>query len=149
MLMRYPVDMKKDRGTVMALFPDVPEAMTVGKNIDNALLWAQDALIVALGAYIAEHRDIPMPSRPKKGRGTVPLPLKVAMKLAIYQAMRDQGVLQRELGRALGISDRQVRRILDLDHNTVLEHLEQALMHLGKLPVIDVLDADRCRTLTV
>ena len=48
MLQSYPVILTKDENaTVIAQFPDVPEAMTVGGDKTNALDWAQDALIVA------------------------------------------------------------------------------------------------------
>lgn len=63
------------------------------------------------------------------------------MKLAIYQSMRDQRVTQAALGERMGIDGRQVRRILDLDHNTSLTHLVQALKCLGKHLVIDIQEA--------
>ncbi|NJL59584.1 MAG: type II toxin-antitoxin system HicB family antitoxin [Desulfobacteraceae bacterium] len=52
-LINYPVNLIPDEnGTVIACFPDVPEAMTVGADEANALEWAQDALVVALsGLY--------------------------------------------------------------------------------------------------
>ena len=80
-------------------------------------------------------------SKPKKNQKNVYLPPQMAMKLAIYQGMRDQGVTQAELGARMGIDGRQVRRILDLDHNTSLSHLVLALKCLGKELVIDIRDA--------
>jgi antitoxin HicB len=109
----YPVTFTHDENdTFIAEFPDVPEAMTVGSDEKNAVDWAQDALIVALSGYMEEHRDIPTPSKAKKGRKLVNLPPLIAMKLAIYQSMRDQKVTQAALSKCLGIDDRQVRRIL-------------------------------------
>ena len=142
MLQSYPVILTKDENsTVIAQFPDVPEAMTVGADETNALDWAQDALVVALTAYIDERRDIPPPSKPKKGQESVHLPVQVAMKLAIYQSMRDQGVTQAALGECMGVDGRQVRRILNLDHNTSLSQLVRALKCLGKELVIDIRNA--------
>jgi len=142
MLQEYPVILTPDEnGTIIAEFPDVPEAMTVGADENEVLEWAQDALVVALSGYMDERRDIPKPSSAKKGQKTVPLPPMVAMKLAIYQAMLDQGVTQAELGARMGIDGRQVRRILNLDQNTILPHLEQALKVLGKRLVIDIQNA--------
>ena len=63
------------------------------------------------------------------------------MKLAIYQSMRDQKVTQAALGKCLHVDGRQVRRILDLDHNTTLSQLTSALKCLGKELVIDIRDA--------
>lgn len=139
MLQSYPVILTPDKnGTVIAQFPDVPEALTVGEDNTNALQWAQDALVVALTGYIEKRRDIPPPSSPEPGQKTVPLPPQVAMKLSIYQEMRDQGTTQAALGERMGVDGRQVRRILDLDHNTSLSHLTLALKCLGKELVIDI-----------
>ena len=62
MLQSYPVKLTRDEnGTVIAQFPDVPEAITAGADDTNALDWAQDAIVVALTGYIEERRDIPPP----------------------------------------------------------------------------------------
>jgi antitoxin HicB len=45
--------------------------------------------------------------------------------------MCEQGVTQVQLGELLGIDGRQVRRILDLDHESKLSQLEAALAALG------------------
>ena len=142
MLQRYPVILTKDEnGTLIAQFPDLPEAMTVGADETNALDWAQDALVVALTGYIEERRDIPPPSKVKKEQKSVHLPPQVAMKLSIFQGMRDQGITQATLGECIGVDGRQIRRILNLDHNTSLSQLIRALKCLGKELVIDIRSA--------
>jgi antitoxin HicB len=142
MLQSYPVTFTHDENdTIIAEFPDVPEAMTVGSDEKNAVDWAQDALIVALSGYIEDRRDIPPPSKAKKDQKLVHLPPQIAMKIAIYQSMRDQKVTQANLGQCMGIDGRQVRRILDLDHNTTLSQLTSALKCLGKELIIDIRDA--------
>lgn len=142
MIQAYPVDLSPaENGAIVAAFPDVPEAITTGRDEANALNWAQDALVVALSAYIDDRRDVPVPSKPRPGQPTVPLPPAVAAKLAIYQAMRDQGVSQLELAERLGCDARQVRRILDLDHASRLDQLESALKALGKQLVVEIKEA--------
>ncbi len=64
-----------------------------------------------------------------------------AAKLAIYQAMRDQGVTQVALARRIGCDPKDVRRLLDLMHRSRLDRLEAALAALGKRLVIEVRDA--------
>jgi antitoxin HicB len=59
------------------------------------------------------------------------LPPRVAIKLAIHEAMCEEGVTQAQLGELLGIDGRQVRRIVDLDHESKLSQLEAALAALG------------------
>jgi len=142
MLQSYPVNFIPDENdTIIAQFSDVPEAVTVGADNTNALQWAQDALVVALSGYMDQRRDIPQPSSPKPGQKAVPLPPQIAMKLAIYQAMRDRGVTQAAFGERMGVDGRQVRRILDLDYNTSLAHLVLALKCLGKELLIDIKEA--------
>ena len=48
-------------GMVMATFPDVPEAMVLGRDHEEALEQAKDALEAALERYAAEGRDLPEP----------------------------------------------------------------------------------------
>ncbi len=134
----YPVILTKDGDSIIAEFSDVPEAMTVGSDENNALEWAQDALVVALSGYLDERRDIPKPSKPKPGQESIALPPVIASKLAIYQAMRDQGVTQADLAERLHCDARQIRRLLDLDQHSRMDFIDDALHELGKRLVIDI-----------
>lgn len=141
-MMHYRVILKRaSNGTVVATFPGVPEAHTVGNDEVQALARAPDALETALAIYVDERRDLPRPARPRKGQRAVTLPPMAAAKLAIYQAMRDQGVTQVALARRLGRDPKDVRRLLDLMHRSRLDRLEAALAALGKRLVIEVRDA--------
>ncbi|MGO4884918.1 MAG: type II toxin-antitoxin system HicB family antitoxin [Bryobacteraceae bacterium] len=69
-MLQYPVTFEKDsNGTVLVSFPDIPEAHTYGTDADDALARAADALETALALYMDFRRDIPVPSRARKGRG--------------------------------------------------------------------------------
>jgi antitoxin HicB len=48
-------------GMVMATFPDVPEAMALGRDHDEAVEEAQRALEATLERYQEEGRDFPVP----------------------------------------------------------------------------------------
>ena len=128
----YPATLTPlDNGDMMASFPDVPEALTYGENEAFALEWAQDALHVALAGYMDDHLDIPVPSAPAPGQPTVgPSPL-AGLKLTLYQAMRDQGISQLRLAGLLHCDARQVRRLLDLDHQSTVNQLMDAAEVLG------------------
>ncbi len=140
--MRYRVVLKHaSNQTVVATFPDVPEAHTVGNDEAQALRRAPDALETALAIYVDKRRDLPRPARPRKGQRMVALAPMAAAKLAIYQAMRDQGVTQVALARRIGCDPKDVRRLLDLMHRSRLDRLEAALAALGKRLVIEVRDA--------
>ncbi len=100
-----------------------------------------DALETALAIYLDEGRELPRPSRPRKGQRQVALRPMAAAKLAIHQAMRDQGVSQMELDRRIRRDPKDVRRLLDLMHRSRLDRLEAALATLGKRLIIEIRDA--------
>ena len=61
-MLRYPVRLKRDtNGTILAGFPDVPEAHTFGEDREEALARAVDALETAFMGYIEDRRAIPDP----------------------------------------------------------------------------------------
>ncbi len=138
----YPLILDDDEnGTVIAQAMDVPEAITVGRDAEEAAARAEDALIAALRGYIDDGRAIPRPSRPRRGQPCAVMPPMVTAKLAIYQATREAGLTQAALAERLGCDPRQVRRLLDLDHRSRLDQLEAALAALGKRLVLEVQDA--------
>ncbi|MFL6856352.1 MAG: type II toxin-antitoxin system HicB family antitoxin [Allosphingosinicella sp.] len=120
-----------DNDTVMATFPDFPEAATFGDDEAEALANAVDALETILSAYIADRKDIPDPS-PANGRVTVSLTLLGSLKLEVYRAMRARGWRKADLARAMGLNPRQIDRLLDLRHASTVAQLEQALTVCGR-----------------
>lgn len=87
MRLAYPVRLERHPVTVVATFPDVPEALTEGATEDEALAEAKDCLVAALGGYIQDGRPIPVPSQ-GCGMAEVALPELVAAKVALYEAAR-------------------------------------------------------------
>lgn len=127
-------------GAVMATFIDVPQALTQGADEATVVHWAADALHVALTGYIDHGADIPTPSKPKRGQKVAYLDPLVAMKLEIYQAMRDRRMTRVALAEAMGTDEKSVRRLLDLDHKSKVDQIVAALRVLGKALVVDVRD---------
>jgi antitoxin HicB len=140
MFIKYPVILTPDEnGTVIVQFPDVPEAITCGRDEANALEWAEDALLVTLAAgYMDEHRPIPRPSAPAPGQHVVEVPPMAQMKLIIYQTMLDKSISQLKMAKLLHTDAKQIRRILDLDHKSRFDHLEMALEILGYRVALDI-----------
>jgi antitoxin HicB len=140
--MAYPVKLIRDSNdTILVDFPDVPDAHTFGDDEDEALLRASDALETALAGYIAMRRDIPPPSRPKRGQHSVALPLLSEAKISLYTAMRQANVGKAELARRLNCHMPQVDRLLDLMHASRMDQIEAALRVLGKRISISIEDA--------
>ncbi len=122
-------------------FPDFPEAHTDGKDLKEAFEEALDCLGSVIAFRIVEKAEVPPPSALKRGQRLVPVPLWIAGKLALYRAMREQGINNSELARRLGVRETVVRRMLDPNHATKAERLQAALAVLGKHLVIAVQDA--------
>ena len=91
---------------------------------------AEDCLVTALYGCVRAGEAIPE-SGPAKGWPMIPVPWLVAMKLALYSAMREQRVSAAELARRLGVSEKVVGALLHLKRRTHLGQLERALAELG------------------
>jgi antitoxin HicB len=136
----YPAAFRRDEsGRYVVSFPDFPHAHTDGKDVREAAEEAIDCLGSVIAELIANGAPIPRPST-VRGR-SVPVPLWIAGKLALYLAMREQGVNKSELARRLGVRETVVRRMLDPGHETKSEKLQAALEILGKRVVVAVEDA--------
>ena len=130
--MIFPLEFSKlKNGGIMVSFPDVPNAITCGKNERHAMEMAMDCLLTVFTAYMHDGDDLPQPGRVKRGQRGIEIPSMVAVKMAIYQAMKEQGLTQSELGAKLKCDARQIRRLLDFDHNSRVDQVEDALQVLG------------------
>lgn len=139
----YPADvLPEDNGEGFHVrFPDLPEALTGGTDLEDTLEQASDCLAEAIAGRIARGDAIPDPSRLKRGQRAVSVPLSLAPKLALYLAMREGGVRKTDLAKRLGVSETVVRRMLDPKHNTKAERIQAALRVLGKRIVVRFEDA--------
>jgi len=134
----YPVILTPDDGTILVTFPDVPEAITFGADIDEALLQGVDALESALSLYVDARQPLPVPRKAKRGQRTVrPSALECA-KLGVYRAMTEQGIKKSELARRLGWHMPQVDRLFDLRHASRLDQIEAAARALGRQVEVSV-----------
>ena len=122
-------------------FPDLPEALTGGDDLDDTRQQVADCLAEALAGRISRGDAIPAPSKLKRGQHPVSVPLYLAPKLALYLAMRQRGMRNTELAKRLGVSETVVRRMLDPKHSTKPERIQAALAALGKRIVVSFEDA--------
>lgn len=127
----YPVILEPDGDTVMVTSPDFPQLGTFGDDRADALANAQGALVAVISEYMDRRMDIPEPSH-AANHPVVTLPTLVAAKVALYRAMREQGVTQKDLAARLRKDDRQVRRLLDVTNSSRQGDLDAALNALGQ-----------------
>ena len=127
-MLNYSINLEDDDGSVLVSSPDFPELVTFGEDYDEALDRAADALEEAVAARIHDRKDIPMPS---SGEVCVPLPTLTAVKVLLYQGMRDQNVGKAALARRLGWHLPQVDRVLNVNHHSRLDQMDAALGAIG------------------
>ncbi len=130
----YPMKLMPDKadGGYVVTCRDLPEAITQGETLDEALAEAADCLEEAIAARIDDGREIPASSAAKRGERVVSVPPSMAFKAAVYLAVREAGISNAELARRLGLDEKEARRILDPHHPTKLPRIEQALAVLGR-----------------
>ncbi|MFC0819981.1 type II toxin-antitoxin system HicB family antitoxin [Moraxella marmotae] len=130
--MHYPATLTLHDTGFMVTFRDIPEAITEGATLEEALEMAADALAVAMEFYIDDNRAVPMPSQPQDGEQLVGLPPSVWAKVLLLNEMLTQNISQAELAKRMGIIPQKVTRLVDLSHATKIDTLAQAFDKLGK-----------------
>lgn len=132
---------KAKEGGYTVTFRDVPEAITQGEDVEDALHEAADCLEEAFAARMRQGLDLPRPSRARARERRVALAAPMAAKAALYSAMRRSGITKVELARRLRCDEKEVRRLLDPRHPSKLPRLTEALHALGKRLVMEMRNA--------
>ena len=155
----YPATFTADEdGRVLVRFPDLPDALTDGADMEEALTQASDCLGAAIAARLNEAEPIPPPSRRRPsgrrpsgrrppGRGSsassriVVCPAEIAQKAALHLAMQGSGVRIVDLARTLDIDKTEVRRLLDPARTARPERIEAAIAACGMAMRVTLTDA--------
>jgi antitoxin HicB len=138
----YPVNLTPDEtdGGFVVTFPDVPEAITQGDDVEDSLTQAADALEEAIAGRIRRGDSIPEPSKAGANQPVVLVPALTAAKAALYLALREAGISKSELAERLGCDEKEVRRLLDPKHLSKLPRIQKALAALGKRIAVRLVD---------
>jgi antitoxin HicB len=135
----YPARLEPDEdGRLVVHFLDLPEALTDGADEAEALAEASDCLSEALAGRINRQEEIPRPSALRSGLYLVEPEPTIALKGALYVALRARDMSIVELSRQLGIDERRAMRLIDPRARTSLTKLEEALSKLGYTIGIEV-----------
>ncbi len=136
----YPCNLMPDHeegeGFVVT-FPDVPGAITGAQTREESLFLAEDALVAILAVYVQQQREIPTPSPVADGQELVAVPPIAAAKLALYTAMREQGITGDALAVRLNLSDSAIRKLLNPDCYSHISQIMKALRTVGCSLVIE------------
>jgi len=117
---------------------DLPEVVTQGDDLEEALAQASDAMDEAFAARIDDGEDFPETSAPRKGEYLVAPSSDLSAKAALYLAMKEAAISKAALARALQVDEKEVRRLLDPHHPSKLPRMEEVLRVLGKRLVLSL-----------
>ena len=134
----YPARLRPDStGEFIVSFRDLPECLTSGATVPDALAEAADALEEAIAGRIDDAEAIPVPSARRSGEHHVAVPVGTAAKAALALALRESDLSRVALAQRLGVDEKAVRRMLDPRHGTAVGRIEAALRVLGQELVIE------------
>ncbi|HWK43617.1 MAG TPA: type II toxin-antitoxin system HicB family antitoxin [Stellaceae bacterium] len=119
-----------DTGFVVT-FRDLPEAITQGETVMDALDAAADGLEEALAHRLSKGIAIPVPSDTSSGERVIAPSITIAAKAALAQCMAEAGMTKVALAKLLDIDEKAVRRLLDPNSASKLPRIEEALAALG------------------
>jgi antitoxin HicB len=138
----YPATLTPDEtdGGFVVTFQDVPEAVTQGDDLADALAEASDALEEAVAGRIRRGDPIPEPSAAGQDQPVIPVPALTAAKAALYLALLEAGITKSELAGRLHCDEKEVRRLLDPTHLSKLPRIQTALAVLGKKIAVRLID---------
>ena len=134
----YPCTLTpEEEGGFFASFSDVPGALTCGDDRAETLELAEDALVAILAVYVQEQWDIPKPSPVADGQELVAVPPVAAAKLALYMALRTQGITSVALAERLDLSESAVCKLLNPDQYSHISQVLKALRAVGRNLVVE------------
>lgn len=131
----YPATVKPQKPSgLFVQFSDLPEAITEGDTLEEALANAAETLSLVLDHYFEREREIPRPSRARKGQRLVAPDAKTQSALLVRWARGDRSLA--DLARGLETSWPAAARLENPRHSPSLRNLERAAAVLGKRLVI-------------
>ena len=132
-MLRYPAKFKPAKeGGFVVTFRDIPEAITQGESVEDAMIRARDALETALDFYFDDRRVVPAPSKAKRGERLIELPASLSAKALLLNEMVRQRVRPADLARRLHTTPQEITRLTDVRHRTRIDSIAAVLQALGK-----------------
>ncbi len=113
-------------------FPDIPWAHTGGFTFREALILAEDCLVVALSHHVNHDLDLPAPSRFQEGQELLAVQPVIAAQLDLYTAMREQKLSAADLAARLDICEDDAAALVNLDYRTPIGEVAKALRAVGR-----------------
>ncbi len=124
----YPATLEPDEdGRLVVHFPALPEALTDGADEVEALREATDCISEALASRIVDGEEIPAPGSLCSGQHLVSPSPTIALKVALYEALRRRDMTVADLAARLHMDWHQAARLIDPRRASKLTSLSAAL----------------------
>ena len=132
-MFRYPITVSFDdeSGEYEISYRDFSDLYSSALTEDDIELEAKDGLTAFIAEQIEARIPIPAPSPAEASEITIHLPVLTCLKIALHNAMINTGTRKVDLARKLNQKGPQIDRLLDVEHASKVETLEQALYLLG------------------
>ena len=135
-------ELDRKAGGYVVTFPDFGYGVTQGETDDEAVEMAQDLLMLTIGDYIREGKQLPAPTRHRGAKfRPVALPALQTAKVDLYTVFLKSGLKKAEFARRIGIPKTHIERLFSLRHHSRLDQIEAALAALGKRLHVEARDA--------
>lgn len=129
----YPMTVSFDdeAGEYEISYRDFTDLYCTALTEDDVELAAKDGLTAFIAEMIESRIPIPAPSPTETDDILIHLPVLTCLKIALHNAMINTGTRKADLARKLNQKGPQIDRLLDVEHASKVETLEQALYLLG------------------
>jgi antitoxin HicB len=138
----YPARIQAaEEGGWLISFRDFPEGISQAGPGQDPVDVAEGCLQACIEGRLEDGLDIPPPSQARRGEVPVAVPLESASKAALFAAVSTSGLTRLALAAAVGVDEREIRRMLDPRHSSKLPRIARVLKALGKelqLSVVDI-----------
>lgn len=121
----YKIVAHEENGHYWSSCPDVPEAHSVGDTLEELLENAVEGITLALSIYV-ERKQL-LPEATGRGDHAVRLPVITVAKGLLWDMMLRTNMTRTDLAERLGISPTAAGRLVDFEHTSKIESLENAL----------------------
>lgn len=121
------VDFDEETNSYEISFVDFPDIQGVAYCEEDIELEAADTLITGLVDFISSRTLIPEPTKSDNEAIQVHLPILSCLKIALHNAIIQTKTRKSDLARKLNLNSQQIDRLLDIEHASKIDALEQAL----------------------
>ncbi|MBE8597895.1 type II toxin-antitoxin system HicB family antitoxin [Xenorhabdus sp. BG5] len=131
--MYYPAKFVKEDNGYTVTFRDIPEAITCGADMPEAMEMAEDVLLSSVEIYFDMDKNFPLAdSELQEDEQWVHLPDSVYAKILLNNELLSAKISKADLSRLTGIRPPEIQRILAPRHTTKIDTISRAVAAIGK-----------------